>query len=135
MCEIGCQSKNTFPSLSVKGRGEGLLHPKSIHLFFVYKDSYRWVSRIKCLWDYFKRRGPWTTAGRRKKPQCDRRVVKSGKEDQRETTKLQCAHFVLVSCNKLMYVGLILLVRTVFFQLFFFCDTWCLMFSARDFDT
>ena len=58
-----------------------------------------------------------------KKPQCDRRVVKSGKEDQRETTKSWCEHSVLVSCNKLMQVGLVLLVRIVLLSIDFFCDT------------
>ena len=91
--------KNYFPFFVRKGEEGGLLHPKSIHLFFVYKDCYV-IGGFQESNDFgiiSKEEDHGRLQVGEKKPQCDRRVVKSGKEDQRETTKSPCAHFVLVS--------------------------------------
>ena len=95
---MGCQSKTTFPSLSVKGGG--VTTPKiHIHLFFVYKDCYviGGFQESNAFGIISKEEDHGRLQVGEKKPQCDRRVVKSGKEDQRETTKSWCEHFVLVS--------------------------------------
>ena len=86
---------------------------------------------MKCFWDYFnhgrlqvgEKAAMWSTdcKERQRRPERDHQVA----------VRALCARFGR-SCNKLMYVGLVLLVRIVFLSIDFFCDTGCSMFSARD---